>query len=42
MGMIGFVDHLALITCFISYKKWVQREKSPAYLNYSNTERKIL
>ena len=23
----GFVNHLALIACFIFYEKWVQREK---------------
>ena len=33
----GFVNHLALIACFISYKKWVRRAKSvhlrPAHRN---------
>lgn len=33
----GFGSHLALFVCFMSYKKWVQREKHPSngavYLN---------
>ena len=24
-----FADHLALIACFITYEKWVQRKKYP-------------
>ena len=25
----GFASHLGLIACFITYEKWVQREKYP-------------
>ena len=36
---LDFADHLALIACFISYEKWVQREKysSKARPPYSST-----
>jgi len=28
-GTIESADHLALIKCFISFEKWVKREKYP-------------
>ena len=35
----GFANHLTLSACFISYKKWVQREKSPKDLSSLTEER---
>jgi hypothetical protein len=39
-ALFEFVDYLALNVCFISYEKWVQKEKYPskACLPYDNQD----